>query len=130
MADNNLDIAEIATVHSQIGDEVLVSVKLEGFPAGFQLRPGDQVALMHSESGMLAHPLVQSEVVDSVAQAGLMTAASGAVDIEFSSKGAYPQELTASDGTATTVRAWTIQTTRSDYSRLVVGARAEPDSDD
>jgi hypothetical protein len=126
----NLDVSEIATVHSQIGAEVLVSIKMEGFPPGWQLRPGDQVSLMHSDSGMLAYPLVTTEVVSTITKGKMLAPVGDSADVEFSEKGAYQPELLAADGKQTTVRAFIIETTRKDYPRAVVGAREELDSGD
>lgn len=51
--------AVVTTVTEQQGDRVLLSVPMAGFPAGFQLRRGDQVTLIYDESGISARPLVK-----------------------------------------------------------------------
>ena len=50
----------VATISAQEGDRVLVSVPMVGFPDGFQLQPGDRVAVVQSGRGPIAVPFVRS----------------------------------------------------------------------
>jgi hypothetical protein len=50
----------VATVSTQEGDRVLVSIPMVGFPKGFMLQKGDRVAVVQSERGAIALPLVRS----------------------------------------------------------------------
>jgi len=56
----------VVTVVRQDGDRVLVSVPMVGFPEGFQLTPGDRVAVVSEPGGAKARPLVWSRRVSSV----------------------------------------------------------------
>lgn len=53
----------VVTVVRQEGDRVLVSVPMVGFPEGFQLTPGDRVAVVSEPGGAEARPLVWSRRV-------------------------------------------------------------------
>jgi hypothetical protein len=55
----------VAVVAGQVGDQVLLSVPIAGFPPGFRLREGERVALAPGETGLVARPLVQTRVVPS-----------------------------------------------------------------
>ena len=50
----------VATVSTQEGDRVLVSIPMVGFPKGFKLEKGDRVSVVQSEHGAIALPLVRS----------------------------------------------------------------------
>lgn len=51
---------QVATVSSQEGDRVLLSIPMVGFPEGFRLQPGDRVAVVNEGRGPVAVPLVRS----------------------------------------------------------------------
>ena len=55
MARRDVEELEVGTVIQQQGDKVTVAVPMVGFPAGFQLQPGDRV---NEASGVVARPLV------------------------------------------------------------------------
>jgi hypothetical protein len=75
----------VATVVRQDGERLLVrdpaggetAVPLAGFPKGFQLRPGQRVALIQEPTGLVARPLVIARTVRATPQ----TLASGTVEI-------------------------------------------------
>jgi len=52
-----------ATVEQFKADSVLVVIPLVGFPAGFQLRPGERVMVMLEGNSLAANPLVHTEAV-------------------------------------------------------------------
>ena len=68
----------VATVVQQEGDRVLISVPLVGFPRGFQLRPGQRVALIQEPGGTVARPLVIAKTV----KANQQKIATGTLDID------------------------------------------------
>jgi hypothetical protein len=53
----------VAVVAGQVGDQVLLSVPMAGFPPGFHLREGERVALAPVDGGIVARPLVRTHVV-------------------------------------------------------------------
>jgi hypothetical protein len=55
----------VAVVAGQVGDQVLLSVPIAGFPPGFRLREGERVALAPGDAGLVARPLVRTHVVPS-----------------------------------------------------------------
>jgi hypothetical protein len=55
----------VAVVAGQVGDQVLLSVPIAGFPPGFRLREGERVALAAVDEGIVARPLVRMSVVPS-----------------------------------------------------------------
>lgn len=67
----------VATVGSQEGDHVLISVPMVGFPAGFKLQKGDRVAVVQSRNGAVAVPLVRSFEASSEQSAALTGRGSG-----------------------------------------------------
>ncbi len=127
MADDIREMSEVATVQEQRGDEVLVSIKMNGFPENFKLQAGDQVALVHSEYGMIAKPLVDSEVVDMNLGPEPSFAGGAEQSIALSENTACPDDLLGAEaGGQRTVRVWTIQST-DDGRRRAVAVRAESD---
>jgi hypothetical protein len=67
----------VATVVQQEGDRILISVPLVGFPRGYQLRPGQRVALVQEPTGTVARPLVTAKTVKATPE----KIAAGTVDI-------------------------------------------------
>jgi hypothetical protein len=67
----------VATVVQQEGDRILISVPLVGFPRGYQLRPGQRVALVQEPTGTVARPLVTAKTVKATPE----RIAAGTVDI-------------------------------------------------
>lgn len=58
-----VDAGQIVAITAQEGDRITLSVPLTGFPAGFQLQPGDQVFLVSGENGPEARPLARAREV-------------------------------------------------------------------
>ncbi|HET8775477.1 MAG TPA: hypothetical protein VFP80_16875 [Thermoanaerobaculia bacterium] len=55
---------QVIAVNGQDGNRVLLSVPMEGFPDGFQLRAGDRVVLVQGETGPAVRPLTRAYPVD------------------------------------------------------------------
>lgn len=55
---------QVIAVNGQEGNRVLLSVPMEGFPDGFQLRAGDRVVLVQGEDGPAVRPLTRAYPVD------------------------------------------------------------------
>jgi hypothetical protein len=60
----------VGVVAGQVGDHVLLSVPIAGFPPGFHLREGERVALAAVDEGIVARPLVRTRVVPSEVTGG------------------------------------------------------------
>ena len=97
---------EAATVVQQQDGKVTIALPMVGFPAGFQLQPGDRVVVVDQPSGLAVRPLVQVHRVDA--------AATGRLNVTAQTPGA--DKLAAGGGM---VDVWTVERAGGDTGRVV-----------
>lgn len=73
MADPN----QVKSVIKQEGNEVQVSIPMVGFPAGFELQPGDKVTVLYEGGYPVARPLIHMKAVEPAASKSALEASAG-----------------------------------------------------
>ena len=114
----------VATVVRQEGDTVVVSLPVSGFPEGFELLAGDEVALAHTEDGMVAMPLVDVEEIEVAASGDEAGMQSDAGQYEFAQATARDDDFAGpSAGKTIHAKVWTIRSSKPGAPKRVVGVR-------
>ena len=62
------DWGQVMNVVAQEGDHVLLSFRMDGFPTGFKLRPGERVVVVSVDQDLVAKPLVREFTVNNVTE--------------------------------------------------------------
>lgn len=121
MADET-GMVQVATVIEQKNDLVTISVPISGFPEGFSLRPGDEVAVVRTESGVVAKPLVDTAVIEMRLESDRRTPqAEGYV---FETATSHSEDFTnIRPDEPISILVWTIHSRNADEPRRIVATR-------